>query len=157
MQAWLASLRPQRRRRNFIGNQCKKTLSPRRNIDRRLSNHVVLIDAKLQALRALFLAAAFFGATFLAAAFFGAALRAGAEAGALRATVFAAARPRVVLSETPSAVAFCRVAPSVRFSALAIAEAGSLRAIDFIIFTSSDDHGRREGGVLGALATSSPL
>jgi hypothetical protein len=104
-----------------------------------------------QARRALFLAD-FFGAAFFAAAFFGAALR----AVDFFAAGLAAARPRVVLSETPSAVAFCRVAPSVRFSDLAIAEAGSLRAIDLSIRTSSDAQGRREGEVLGDLATSSP-
>src|SRR5271167_470367 len=99
------------------------------------------------------LAAAFFAGAFFAAAFFGAAFL----ATVLRAVVFGpAVRPRVVLSEMPSAVAFWRVAPSVRFSALAICEAGSLRAIDFSVLTSSDAQGRLEDWVFGALATSSP-
>jgi hypothetical protein len=104
-------------------------------------------------LRALFFAAAFLGAAFFAAAFLGAAFRAVVF---LAGDLAAAPRPRVVLSETPSAVAFCRVAPSVRFNDLAIADAGSLRAMDFNILTSSDVQGRREGEVLGAFATSSP-
>ena len=99
------------------------------------------------------MAAAFFAGAFLAAAFFGAAFL----ATVLRAVLLvAAALPRVVFSDMPSAVAFWRVAPSVRFSALAIAEAGSLRANDFSVLTSSDAQGRLEDWVFGALATSSP-
>jgi hypothetical protein len=56
----------------------------------------------------------------------------------------------------PSAVAFWRVAPSVRFSALAICEAGSLRAIVLSVLTSSDPQGRLEDCDFGALATLSP-
>ena len=77
---------------------------------------------------AAFLAAAFLGAAFLAATFFGAAFL---ETACFVAAFLTGARLRAVLSDMPSAVAFWRVAPSVRFSCLAILDAGSLRARPF--------------------------
>jgi len=86
--------------------------------------------------------AAFAGAVFLAGADF-------FEATTFEAaTFFAGARLRAVLSETPKAVAFWRVAPSVRLRLLAILEAGSLRAKLLSSFTSSFVQGLRAGAFL---------
>lgn len=66
----------------------------------------------------------------------------------------------LILSETPSPFAFWRVAPSVRPSALAIAAAGSLRAIRLRRRRSSLDHDLRSGVfffLVAALATFPPV
>ncbi len=81
----------------------------------------------------------------------------GASMRALSQRFFAGVRfLRAELSDTPKAVAFWRVALSVRLSALAIFATGSLRAMPLRARTSSFDHGRQAGDFLlcaTALAT----
>jgi hypothetical protein len=68
----------------------------------------------------------------------------------LCARYFAGLGFRAILNETPLLIAFCRVAPSVRFKALAIFASGSFPAMLLRVRMSSFDQGFLVGDFLAA-------